>query len=162
MPTRHGNALIRRQDARPVLPPRGDLIAEAGIEIPEAAHRPDRRHAAHQLIARESAYHAVCHGLRQSAAHDRLHELFIVPLFFLRLAAAGQMDVHVEKAGHQIFSGQIDRLKAHRFASCGRQSYDRFALNEDALPAQRLHILCAVQNDGVFQRVFHCFACFRA
>ena len=115
-----------------------------------------------QPIARESAYHAVCHGPRQSAAHDRLHELFIVPLFFLRLAAAGQMDVHVEKAGHQIFSGQIDRLKAHRFASCGRQSHDRFALNEDALPAQRLHILCAVQNDGVFQRVFQCFACFRA
>ena len=162
MPTRHGNALIRRQDARAGLPSCGDLIAEAGIEIPEAAHRPDRRHAAHQLIARESAYHAVRHGPRQSAAHDRLHELFIVLLFFLRLAAAGQMDVHVEKAGHQIFSAQVDRLKTHRLTARRNQSHDRFALDEDALPAQRLHILCAIQNDGVFQCVFHCFACFRA
>ena len=64
VPAGDGDGLVCREHARPDAASGADLVAQARVERVQPADGADRRHAAEQLVARETAHHAVGHRAR--------------------------------------------------------------------------------------------------
>ena len=155
VPTGHGDALVGGQDARADAAADCNFVAQARVERAQPADGADRRHAAEQLVARKTAHHAVGHRARDGIGEDAAHELFVVALLFLDLAAAGQMHVHVDEAGQQIAPAQVDARVPRRGGAGGHDVRDRPAVRQHAQPGLHAHVLRAVDQIGVVKCVFH-------
>jgi len=97
----------------------------------------------------------VAGAARDGVSEDAAHELFVVALLFLDLAAAGQMHVHVDESGQQIAPAQVDACVPRR-GSAGRHNVrDGLAVREHAQSGLYAHILRAVEKVCVVKCVFH-------
>ena len=155
MSARDGDPLVGGQDPRPYAAARRDLIAQPRVKIGKTADRADGRDAAHQLCPGKAADHLIGDLPRQRRGEDRADQLFVVPLLFLRLAAACKMDMHVDQARHQIPALQVDDGIAVKRRPLRDDGADALSVRQDAESFLHLHVLRAVQELSVCECVFH-------
>ena len=155
MSARDGDPLVGGQDPRPYAAARRDLISQPRVKIDKTADRADGRDAAHQLCPGKAADHLIGDLPRQRRGEDRADQLFVVPLLFLRLAAACKMDMHVDQARHQIPALQVDDGIAVKRRPLRDDGADALSVRQDAESFLHLHVLRAVQELSVRECVFH-------
>ena len=127
-------------------------VADDGVEVRHAAHRPDGGDAAEQLRSGVALAQADAHPAHQAAGRDELHQLPGVGGLLFRLTGGRQVDVHVDEPRQHIPSRQI-----HRLVPGGRRPVgdggDAAALHADDLPRLGRHVPGAVQHHAVYQRI---------
>ena len=79
-----------------------DLIPQPGVKILDAAHGTDGGNSAHQLCLGVGGTEVHSNFPHQAIAGDQFHQLFRVRLLLRRLAAARNMDMEVDQAGHEV------------------------------------------------------------
>ena len=151
----NGDALIGRQDAGSHPPSGPNIVPQPGIEVRQTAHRADGGDAGEQLLLGKARHHAVGHLPGQSRGEDGLYQLLVVPLLFLRLAAARQMDVHIDEPRHQIAALQVHHLIARQIRPLRYDVRNAVAVGPQHQSLTGLHLPCAVQQLATTKCVFH-------
>ena len=151
----NGDALIGRQNAGSHPPSGPNIVPQPGVEVRQTAHRADGGDAGEQLLLGKARHHAVGHLPGQSRGEDGLYQLLVVPLLFLRLAAARQMDVHIDEPRHQIAALQVHHLIARQIRPLRYDVRNAVAVGPQHQSLTGLHLPCAVQQLATTKCVFH-------
>ena len=151
----HGHRHVTRQNPGAHRLAGEDFIPQAGIHRLNAAHGAQGSHAGEQLRLGIACADPEGDGPEEGIAGHQTDDLFRVLLLDSGPSRGGQVDMEVNKPRHHIAAGQVDPFIIRSFRAGGDDGLDPVTVYKDTQARPGLHGLRAVQQDTVYQCVFH-------
>ena len=131
------------------------IIADARIGVFNSADGSDGCNAAVELHLSRAAADSLDYLAEKIVARHDFDKLLRVGFLLLRLSARGKMDMHIDKAGHYVLSAEVYLLISGGIRA--RVDYGGYllAVDKNYFTGLGLHILSAVENNAVYECVFH-------
>ena len=145
-----GDGHVSGEDTRAYALAGIDVIAQLCVEVLYSADAAQRGHAAEELGLDIACAHLVGDLLHERVRGHELDKLLDVGLFLFRLAAAGDMDVHVYKTWHDIAAVEVYDAAAVGARSLMLDALDLIAVGEEDHVLYRGHVLFAGEDDAVY------------